>query len=146
MNRARPSFMVPQRDSDAKKDIEASRSSALNRFSILELRTGSALVDQFQMSYIPRVSHMTLPWQVGGPDLKGVARFRRKYNDAPPVSLDTFTKMMARRVEAQMRWDWGMNPALWSLVFASKVNLGVSMSSDCALRRGDASEASGQSI
>ena len=45
--------------------------------------------------------------------------------------------MIARRVEAQFRWDWDLNPGLWSLAFASKVNLGVAMSLRQAMRRAD---------
>ena len=30
--------------------------------------------------------------------------------------------MMGRRVEAQIRWDWDLNPGLFSLHFASQVN------------------------
>ena len=35
--------------------------------------------------------------------------------------------MCARRVEAQFRWDADLNPGIWSLAFASKVNLALSM-------------------
>ena len=35
--------------------------------------------------------------------------------------------MCARRVEAQFRWDSDLNPGLWSLAFASKVNKCLSM-------------------
>ena len=68
MERARPNTLVLQRDSDVKKDIEASRSSALAEFSELELRTGSDLLNQFHGHYIPRVLHLTLPCLVGGLD------------------------------------------------------------------------------
>ena len=53
--RARPLALVPQRDSDANKDIAASRTSALGMCSEFELRTGSNLIHQFETSYIPRV-------------------------------------------------------------------------------------------
>ena len=39
---------------------------------------------------------------------------------------------MARRSEAQVRWDWDLNPGLQSLSFASKDNLSVGI----ALRKG----------
>ena len=81
---------------------------------------------------------LTLPWCVGGPDFPRQPRARRKFEDAPIVSLDSFTSMMSCRVESQTRWDWDLNPSLWSLSFASKVNLGVSMSLKRALRRADA--------
>ena len=47
MQRTRPQFTFLQRDSDARKEVEASRSSAFSRFSMLQLRTGSNLLDQF---------------------------------------------------------------------------------------------------
>lgn len=51
--------------------------------------------------------------------------------------------MMARRVEAQLRWDWDFLLAVWSLHFVTKVNLGVSMSirkilQKCASEKGNA--------
>ena len=136
MDRARPQIMVNQRDSDAQKEVEASRMNALSSVSQLDIRTGSTLVDQFETAYIPRVFNLTLPWCVGGPDFPKQPRYRRHAVDAPWLSLDAYTAMMARRVEAQMRWDWDLNPALWSLAFASKVNTGVSMGLQRALCRG----------
>ena len=91
------------------------------------MRTGSNLLDQFKTSYIPRVFNLTLPWYVGGPDFENQDRFRRRFADAPWLTLDAFSSMIPSRVEAQMRWDWDLAPALWSLAFASKVNLGVSL-------------------
>ena len=43
--------------------------------------------------------------------------------------------MCARRVEAQTRWDWDLNPGLWSLAFASKVNASLSMAYNKCLQR-----------
>ena len=136
MDRARPNILSTQRDSDALKEIEASRASAFSRFSVLELRTWSILVDQLQGSYIPRVFNLTLPWFVGGPDLRGRERFRRRSEDAPALSLDAFTRMLPRRVEAQIRWDWDLVPSVWSLNFATQVNTGASLSIQRTLRAG----------
>ena len=130
MDRVRPQIMLAQRDSDARKEVEASRMHALNVVSTVEVRTGSALIDQFNTACVPCVFNATLPWCGGGPDFPRQKRYRRQYDDAPVLSLDVFTAMMAQRVEAQIRWDWDLNPSLWSLAFASKVNLGVSMSMD----------------
>ena len=140
LDRARPNILTSQRDSDALKEIEASRASAFSRFSTLELKTGSKLVDQFQGSYIPRVFNMTLPWFVGGPDLKGRERFRRVSDDAPEVSHNTFTRMLPRRVEAQIRWDWDLIPSVWGLNFATMVNTGASLSIQRTLRRSSGEE------
>ena len=62
MDRARPLTLVVQRDSDAQKEVEASRIHALGTVSEMTFRTGSTLLDQFQTSYIPRVFNLTLPW------------------------------------------------------------------------------------
>ena len=143
MVRTRPQLLLTQRDSDAQKNIEASRSNALSTISTTQLQTGSNLLDQFHTSYVPRIFNMSLPWCVGGPDFPRQKRWRRCFDDAddaPEVSLDMYTEMMSNRVEANIRWDWDLNPALWSLSFVSKVNLGVSMSIKRCLRRSDESE------
>ena len=133
MDRARPLTLVPQRDSDSQKEVEESRSTALATVTSMSTRTGSSLLKQFNTAYIPRVFNLTLPRQVGGPDFKGAGpRWRRNFEDAPHVDLSTYTSMMARRSEAQIRWDWDLNPGLQSLSFASKVNL----SSGIGLRKG----------
>ena len=106
----------------------------------LTVQTGSTLREQFESSYVARVFQLSLPWCVGGPDLPGRKRWRRVYEDAPTLSLDAFTAMMAERVESNIRWDWDLNPGLWSLAFASKVNLGVAMSIQRCLRCGGDNE------
>ena len=129
LHQARPQTLVAQRDSDSQKQVEASRIGAFGNFTELDLRTGSTLLDQIQTSYLPRVFPLTLPWCVGGPDFprRGVARHRRTYEDAPPVSMDDFTAMTACRAEYQMRADWDLNPGILSLAFAFKVNLSSSL-------------------
>ena len=54
--------------------------------------------------------------------------------------------MMAARCEYQIRADWDMNLGLWSLYFASKVNLGLSVSIQRALRRGAQAQETDQDI
>ncbi len=140
LERARPQTLTAQRDSDANKEVEHSRVGAFGQFSQLALRTGSTLVDQFKTPYIPRVFAMTFPWHVGGPDFPQQPRWRRRFEDAPRLSLHEFTAMIPARCEYQLRADWDMNPGRWSLSFATKVNLGVSMSIQRALRRGGEGE------
>ena len=113
---------MAQRGSDANKDIVVNRSSALQMFSDLEVRLGSNLVEQFQASYIPRVLCMTSPRYVGGPDFPQQLRKRRRFDDAPEVSLHTFAATMAARCEYQFRPDWDLNPGFLCLSFATKVN------------------------
>ena len=83
---------------------------------------------------------------VGGPDFPGDCGRRGKYEDSAPVSLDMYTTMMASRCEYQIRADWDFNPGLFSLAFASRVNLSQSMAIKRALRRGAGEEESDASI
>ena len=105
----------------------------------LQLNTGADLEKQFRSDYIPRVFCTTFPHVVGGPDFPGQERWRRK-GDAEPVPLDLYTTMMASRCEYQIRTDWDLQPGLFSLAFASRVNLGQSMAIRRALRRGAGEE------
>ena len=137
LRRTRPQILLPERDSDAKKNVAASRSSAFDKVSTLSVQTGSNLIDQFQSQYIPQVFNVSLPWCVGGPDLERRPRYRRGLvEEAPYLSLDAFTAMIPARVESQIRWDTELTPGVWSLRFASQVNLGMSLAIKRALQRG----------
>ena len=129
--------MLAQRDSDASRSVQESRANALASLSSIDMQTGSNLIEQFKTDYIPRVFHITFPFCVGGPDFKNQERYRRATGDWQSAFFDLsrFTEMCARRVEAQMRWDWDLNPGLWSLAFASKVNLSLSMAYTKSLKR-----------
>ena len=140
MERARSQLLFSPRDSDAGKEVEASRTSAFSRFSTLHLRTGSNLLDQFYGSYLPRAINLTFPHYVGGPDLVGKPRFRRTYDGAAALNLDACMKMLPSRVETQFRRDWDLVPATWSLWFATQVNLGVSLSMTRVMCAGSAEE------
>ena len=54
--------------------------------------------------------------------------------------------MMAPWCEYQIRTDWGLQPGLFSLAFASRVNLGQPMAIRRALRRGAGEEDTDESI
>ena len=133
--RSRPMVLLSQRDSDAQKNVAASRENALSTVTTLEIQTGSNLLQQFETEYIPRVFSLTLPRQVGGPDFPGQPRRRRCFDDAPTLNLQSYTAMMARRVEAQVRWDWDLLPGLQSLSFASQVNRAVGISLQRGVRK-----------
>ena len=94
-------------------------------------------MEQFETEYIPRVFNITFPFCVGGPDFKNRKRYRRPVGDGQSAffDLNRFTEMCARRVEAQFRWDSDLNPGMWSLAFASKVNLGLSLAYTKSLKR-----------
>lgn len=135
MDRARPLHLMAQRDSDAQKDVVASRKHAWSQVSILDMTIGSTLIDQFNSRYIPRVMHMAFPLCVGGPDFPGKPRDRRgRPGDAPFLSLAAFTQMVACRPEAQFQWDWQLCPAVLSLNFASLVNTSASLGLKRAMR------------
>ena len=68
MDRSRPLLLFPQRDSDANKEVEASRKNAWGQVSHLSVSTGPELIDQFCTSYIARVFCLSLPFCVSGPD------------------------------------------------------------------------------
>ena len=137
MARTRPQVLLTQRDSDVNKDVQESRSYALEQFGEVALSTGSSLLGQFRSDYPSRVFHTSLPWEAGGPDFGRERNPRRaKDADAPSLPLDTYTCMNASRVEYNIRSDWDLLPALWSLNFASKVNTTVSMSLQRCLKRG----------
>ena len=142
MSRARPQIILAQKDSDANKNIEASRNNALEQYSELRLGTSSTLLGQFKPDYPARVFHASLPWQAGGPDFYKDKNPRRRADEAAPdMPLDTFTCMNASRVEYNIRADWDLLPALWSLNFSSQVNTMLGMSIRRCLSRGAASEA-----
>jgi len=61
-------------------------------------------------------------------------------SDAPFVSLKDYTAMMTARVESQIRWDWELIPALYSLNFASEVNMSTSLAIKRVLKKGEHAE------
>ena len=79
---------------------------------------------------------MTFAHCVGGPNFPQQPKDRRRFDDAPAVSLRTFTAVMAARSAYEFKADWDFNPSLLSLSFATKVNQGMSMTFQRALRRG----------
>ncbi|MDA8609319.1 hypothetical protein N9L19_00230 [bacterium] len=135
-----------QRDSDANRDVLASRDSALRPVFCFVAEDGANLISQFKTDYIPRVFCATLPRVVGGPDPLGEGSRRGTYYDSGPVSLAMYTTMIASRCEYQIRADWDFNPGIFSLAFASRVNLGQPMPINRALRRGAGEEDSDASI
>ena len=86
MERARPQTFHLGRDSDAKKDVEGSRTNALEQFIRLDLRVSSELEKQFVTSYLPRIFHTTMPWCVG--DLTSTSK--NAYDEEPTASRHTY--------------------------------------------------------
>jgi len=137
MARARPQILMTQRNSDAGKDVQDSRLNALEQYSEMKIGTSSSLLGQFKSEYPARVFHTSLPWCAGGPDFgKNRNPRRAKDEDAPVLSVAAYTNLTASRVEYNIRSDWDLLPAMWSLNFASKVNTMVSLSIQRCLQRG----------
>ena len=55
LERSRPMILVSQRDSDAQKDVAASRVNALGAVTTLDLRTSSNLLQQLDRIYTSRL-------------------------------------------------------------------------------------------
>ena len=90
MDRARPLTLVAQRDGDAQRQVEASRTHALSTVTELTFQTGSDLLDQFTTQYIPRVFNLTFPHHVGGADFPRAPTWRRVFEDSPRLDLATY--------------------------------------------------------
>lgn len=141
LDRARPLYLLAQRDSDANKDIHTSRSHAWDQITEMRLATSSSLIKQFLPTYLPRVFHLAMPFLVGGPDFPGHARPRRCVDaDSPRLHLGKWVGMVASSCLAQFRWDWEFVPGAWSLHFASEVNTSMCLSLRRAMQRGGADE------
>ena len=141
LDRARPLYLLAQRDSDANKDIHTSRSHAWDQITEMSLATSSSLIKQFLPTYLPRVFHLAMPFLVGGPDFPGHARPRRCADaDSPRLNLGKWVGMVASSCLAQFWWDWEFVPGAWSLHFASEVNTSMCLSLRRAMQRGGADE------
>ena len=139
LDRARPLLLLPQRDSDANKEVMASRAHAWDQVTQMTIATSSSLIKQFLTTYLPRVFHLALPYLVGGPDFPRQPRPRRCVDrDSPDLTLGAWNAMIASNCLSQLRWDWDLVPGAWSLHFASEVNTGLSLSLKRAMKRGGA--------
>ena len=119
----RPNQLLLQRDSDANKCVDASRTAALDKHASLKVQTGSELLPQFHSSYFPRVFPFTLSVLSSGPDFRSTDRDPHHQPAAPPwLGLGAYAAAMARQAPAQIRWDWAFLPAVQSLNFVSTVN------------------------
>ena len=94
--------------------------------SILEVQTGSELLDQLQPYYLSVAAPFTMCLPVGGYDVRGKPRWRRP-ETAAPVQLADLVRGLPRRMESQFRRHWSFVPMLWNLYFRERVNLGQSL-------------------
>ena len=89
------------------------------------LYTGTKLLDQFQPLYFALAFPFVFPYGIGLPDVpKWSQRKRlRRHPDDPHIELNTWVKVMARRIEAQISRDWVFGFTSWNLLFRSALNL-----------------------
>ena len=89
------------------------------------LYTGTKLLDQFQPLYFALAFPFVFPYGIGMPDVpkwSKRARLRRQAED-PYLELNTWVRVMARRIEAQVSRDWVFGFTSWNLLFRSALNL-----------------------
>ena len=77
LDRARPLYLLAQRDSDANKDVRTSHAHAWDQVTQMNIATNCSLMNQFLPTYLPRVFHLAMPYLVGGPDFPRQPRPRR---------------------------------------------------------------------
>ena len=100
----RPHAILEERSGRNVEDVNQVRGAALAKYSNLKVKTGSALIDQWETEYLPSVFPFALPRCVGGADYwPKKRRWRRHFADAPEVSPFELTRSLPRRVEGQMR-------------------------------------------
>lgn len=108
LDRARPLYLLAQRDSDANKEVLASRAHAWDQVTNMNIATRSSVIKQFLPTYLPRVFHLAIPYLVGGPDFPRQPRPRRCVDrDSPDLNLGAWVEMAASNCLAQFRLDGG---------------------------------------
>ena len=106
----RPSVLLPDRDSRLIKTKGSREILALQKLSMLAVRTDVDLVDQWRSEYIPLAFPFSIPCVEGGADYPFKKRFRR-HPDAAVLTPWECTRMHARRVESNIKSDWNLVPA-----------------------------------
>eukprot|EP00435_Cladocopium_sp_Y103_P055193 s336_g18.t1 len=133
----KPNAVVMEKTSAGYQDLNAHHVSALEEIVTrsqptsaqplpeVTLYTGTKLLDQFQPLYFALAFPFVFPYGIGLPDVPKWSkreRFRRDAED-PYVELNTWVKVMARRIEAQVSRDWVFGFTSWNLLFRSALNL-----------------------
>ena len=89
------------------------------------LTTGSTMIDQFEPWYFGVAFAFCFKYCTGMPDMPACAkrsRHRRK-EGVPRIELALWVRIMARRVESQLRRHWLSQFTTGNLLFRSAVNL-----------------------
>ena len=92
-----------------------------------EVRTGNAMVDQFQPWYFGVAFAFCFKYCTACPDIAGtknqpVKRWRRTEDD-PWVDILSWSRCIARRVESQFRRDWVLGFSIWNYMFRTAINM-----------------------
>ena len=104
--------------------------------------TGNNLIDQFEPWYFGIAFAFLFKYCTGMPDMPTFAkhpRFRRGL-DAPRIEPGLWTRVMARRVEAQVSRDWSFGFVTWNYVFRSAVNMSRTLYAYDTVQSGDGSD------
>ena len=106
------------------------------------LSTGSTMIDQFEPWYFGIAFAFCFKYCTGMPDMPAFAkrpRHRRK-PDAPRIELALWVRIMARRVESQLRRDWLLQFSTGNLLFRTAINLTNTIYSYESAARSDGSK------
>ena len=132
----KPNAVVNEKSVTGHGDHEAMTKAALHHISetvepqsatvqTLKIKTGQQVMDQFEPWYFGVAFAFVFKYCLGMPDLPAWSkkpRWRRPQT-APHIGLASWTRAMARRIEAQINRDWTFGFASWNLLFRSAVNL-----------------------
>ena len=139
METARPYAIIEERSSKALAEASAQRKHTFSKYSDLHVRTGHSFVDQWRPEYTAMAHPMSLTYRVGGPEYKSIDRGRRtgsfeymegnKKRKLYPAVVDPrdFAQGLARRIEGQMRQDWGLVPAVRNVSMRHEAITGTRM-------------------
>lgn len=89
------------------------------------VQTGNVLVEQFEPWYFGVAFAFAFKFCTGMPDMPPFAKHprHRRTADAPNVFVPLWVRLMAGRVEQQIRRDWHLSYAMGSFLFRTSVNL-----------------------
>ncbi len=121
LGRARAAWMISGRtrcaETRARRHARTLREGALERYGDLQVHTGSKLIPQWESKCFSQIMPFVIPRMVSGPDYTPAKRWRRKYDDAPYVGVQSFCAAFARRVEGCCRTNWSALPIVRSVAY-----------------------------